>query len=342
MPVGAASFSEALRWGVGVLPRAARPAHGHGPAPPASATKAGSRPRSRPPPRRCELLVAGDRARRAWSRAPRSRSRWTPRRPSSTATARYHLEGRGRDRRRHDRVLDGRCSTDSRSSRSRTRWPRTTGTGWADDHREARRARAARGRRPVRHEPRAAGARDPRGRRQRDPGQGEPDRDADRDARRDRARRNERATASSSATAAARPRTRRSPTSRSRRTPARSRPGAPSRGERTAKYNQLLRIEEELGEGARYAGRLAGRGPIARGWRRAMSARADGDFPRRKPRGRTADRRHRRDALARALRLTPRASILGFVAVRRGDLRGRAGAGVPRAAGRAQRAGERR
>jgi enolase len=31
--------------------------------------------------------------------------------------------------------------------------------------------------------------------------------------------------------------------------------GAPSRGERTAKYNQLLRIEEDLGENARYAGR---------------------------------------------------------------------------------------
>ncbi len=31
--------------------------------------------------------------------------------------------------------------------------------------------------------------------------------------------------------------------------------GAPSRGERTAKYNQLLRIEEELGDTARYAGR---------------------------------------------------------------------------------------
>ncbi len=30
--------------------------------------------------------------------------------------------------------------------------------------------------------------------------------------------------------------------------------GAPSRGERTAKYNRLLRIEEELGENARYAG----------------------------------------------------------------------------------------
>ena len=38
--------------------------------------------------------------------------------------------------------------------------------------------------------------------------------------------------------------------------------GAPSRGERTAKYNQLLRIEEELGETARYAGGgyLAGAG----------------------------------------------------------------------------------
>jgi enolase len=36
--------------------------------------------------------------------------------------------------------------------------------------------------------------------------------------------------------------------------------GAPSRGERTAKYNRLLRIEEELGEAARYAGR----GPYGR------------------------------------------------------------------------------
>jgi len=33
--------------------------------------------------------------------------------------------------------------------------------------------------------------------------------------------------------------------------------GAPSRGERTAKYNQLLRIEEILGEDARYAGPAA-------------------------------------------------------------------------------------
>ncbi len=33
--------------------------------------------------------------------------------------------------------------------------------------------------------------------------------------------------------------------------------GAPARGERTAKYNRLLRIEEELGDRARFAGRAA-------------------------------------------------------------------------------------
>ncbi len=33
--------------------------------------------------------------------------------------------------------------------------------------------------------------------------------------------------------------------------------GAPSRSDRVAKYNRLLRIEEELGDGAVYAGRSA-------------------------------------------------------------------------------------
>ncbi len=38
--------------------------------------------------------------------------------------------------------------------------------------------------------------------------------------------------------------------------------GAPARSERVAKYNQLLRIEEEMGPDARFAGRdIAGRGP---------------------------------------------------------------------------------
>ena len=33
--------------------------------------------------------------------------------------------------------------------------------------------------------------------------------------------------------------------------------GAPARSDRVAKYNQLLRIEEELGDAARYAGAAA-------------------------------------------------------------------------------------
>ena len=41
--------------------------------------------------------------------------------------------------------------------------------------------------------------------------------------------------------------------------------GAPSRSERVAKYNRLLRIEGELGDGARYPGRRAPVGrPVAR------------------------------------------------------------------------------
>ena len=55
-------------------------------------------------------------------------------------------------------------------------------------HVEARRSRAARRRRPLRHQRRTARPRDRGGRGERDPRQGEPDRDADRDARRDRAR----------------------------------------------------------------------------------------------------------------------------------------------------------
>jgi enolase len=41
--------------------------------------------------------------------------------------------------------------------------------------------------------------------------------------------------------------------------------GAPARSDRVAKYNQLLRIEEELGEGAAYGGAAAFNGTAARG-----------------------------------------------------------------------------
>ena len=91
-------------------------------------------------------------------------------------------------------------------------------------------------------------------RRERDPGQGEPDRHAHRDARGDRAWRTTRATPPSCRTARARPRTRRSPTSPWRPAAARSRPARPSRSDRVAKYNQLLRIEEELGAEADVSG----------------------------------------------------------------------------------------
>ena len=94
-------------------------------------------------------------------------------------------------------------------------------------------------------------------RRQLDPGQGEPDRHAVRDAGRGPAGARERRTPRSCRTAPARPRTPPSPTSRWPPTAARSRPARPSRTDRVAKYNQLLRIEEELGAAARYPGREA-------------------------------------------------------------------------------------
>jgi enolase len=51
--------------------------------------------------------------------------------------------------------------------------------------------------------------------------------------------------------------------------------GAPSRSERVAKYNRLLRIEGELGEGAQYLGRAAfGRSAVATGSKATAGAGA--------------------------------------------------------------------
>ena len=63
------------------------------------------------------------------------------------------------------------------------------------------------------------------------------------------------ATPRSCRTARARRRTRRSPTSRSRPAAGQIKTGAPSRSDRVAKYNQLLRIEEALGADAEFPGR---------------------------------------------------------------------------------------
>ena len=96
-----------------------------------------------------------------------------------------------------------------------------------------------------------------RRRRELDPRQGEPDRHADRDDRGRSARAGERLHGRHVAPLRARPRTRRSPTSRSRSAPGQIKTGAPARSDRVAKYNQLLRIEEELGTRATYPGWVA-------------------------------------------------------------------------------------
>ena len=80
----------------------------------------------------------------------------------------YVLEGEGGRRLaagRDGRVLRGPGATATRSSASRTAWPRTTGRAGRCITKRLGRAHPARGRRPVRHQRRAPGARHPRGRR---------------------------------------------------------------------------------------------------------------------------------------------------------------------------------
>ena len=120
------------------------------------------------------------------------------------------------------------------------------------DDQGPRRQGPDRRRRLLRHQHQAPGRGDRQGLLQQHPDQGQPDRHADRDVRRRRAGPAEPATRPSSATARARPRTPPSPTSPWPPTAARSRPAAPRRSDRIAKYNQLLRIEEELGPNAIY------------------------------------------------------------------------------------------
>ena len=101
--------------------------------------------------------------------------------------------------------------------------------------------------------------------------------------------------------------------------------GAPSRGERTAKYNQLLRIEEELGEQARYAG---GRSLLGRAAGRPLGHERSGPFPgrreatadrpapeKRRPRApcRIPDVTRSRAGARHTPRLTARAAVLGVV-----------------------------
>ena len=102
--------------------------------------------------------------------------------------------------------------------------------------------------------------------------------------------------------------------------------GAPARSERVAKYNQLLRIEEELDDAARYAGRgglPAVRGLLTSPGRtdRGTGSRAD-DPDARVPRA--------RDGCARAARRTPGRPTRGRPGRAAGRARAACAGGAPR------------
>jgi len=142
----------------------------------------------------------------------------------------------------------------SRSCRSRTRSPKRTGTP-EGAHGAPRRPPSDRGRRSVRDQPDPPHPRHRAGCGQRPAREGEPDRHAHEtfDAIELAHRYGYRCMMSHGP---ARPRT---PRSRPRRATncGQIKSGAPARSERVAKYNQLLRIEEELDDAARYAGARA-------------------------------------------------------------------------------------
>ena len=196
--------------------------------------RSGARSRgARRPPRACR-----DGARPGRDRALRGRA--------------LPLRGQRRGRRRDGPVpREARRALPDRLDRGRSRRGRLDILARAD--RGRRLERPARRRRHLRHQPRATASRDHGERRQRDPDQGQPDRHAHRDARHDgdgsRGRLRVRDVA---------------PLGRDRGHDVADlavatgcgqiKTGAPSRTDRVAKYNQLLRIEEELGDRAVYPG----------------------------------------------------------------------------------------
>ena len=132
----------------------------------------------------------------------------------------------------------------------------------------ARRPRPARRRRPAGHEHRADRQGDRARRGELGPGQAQPDRDADRDDRGDRAG----TRAGWSAVVSHRSGETEDTTIADlvvAMGTGQIKTGAPSRSERVAKYNRLLRIEGELGDGARYLGRARWRASRARQRRRS-------------------------------------------------------------------------
>ena len=181
-------------------------------------------------------------------------------------TARYVLAGEGRTLAPAEfAALLGRdLSGATRSSRSRTGWPRTTGRAGrpsprrvgdrvqlvGDDLFVTNVERVERGIRSARRQRRAH--------------QGEPDRHAHRDARDDAAGAATPATAASSRTAPGETEDTTIADLAVATNCGQIKTGAPARSDRVAKYNQLLRIEDELGEAAEWPGCRPSRGPGGR------------------------------------------------------------------------------
>ncbi len=157
MPVGAACVSRGAALGRRDVPRARRACCTSEGCRPRSATRAASRPTSPRTKTRCRLLVEAIEQRGLHARRPTSRSRSTPRPPSSSATAATSWRARA-----------ARCSPASSPSSGPSwvdRYPIVSiEDGMAEDDWDGWRALtdarsaagAARRRRPVRHEHRAA------------------------------------------------------------------------------------------------------------------------------------------------------------------------------------------
>ena len=274
MPVGAASFSEALRWGTEtyhVLKKVLHegPVHRHR-----------RRGRLRPQPRLERggraAPVLGHRAGRLHAGRARSPSPSTPPAPSSTRTARTCSPARAaRSTPPRSPATSAELCVEVPDRVDRGRHGRG-GLGRLEAaHRPARRRGAARRRRPVRHQrrpPRRAASRP-----------ASPTRSSSRSTRSARSPRRSRRSSWPTAAGYTAVMSHRSGETEDTTIAdlavatncGQIKTGAPARSDRVAKYNQLLRIEEQLGEAAAFRGIGALRGagePARRDRRRRASA----------------------------------------------------------------------
>ena len=255
MPVGGATFAEALRMAAEVFQTLKKVLSFQEVWPPAWATKAAS-PRTCPPTRRPWTS--------SWtpSSRPATGPGWTwswPWTPAASeffdkATGEYVFKKGDGSRRYAAAMTDYYRDLAARypivsieDGLAEDDWD-----GWVHLTQELGCQAATGGRRYLRHQRAILAERHPIGRGQRHSHQAEPDRHGHRDPGRPSTWPGATATGPSSPTAPGRRRTPSSPTWRWPPGPGRSRPARLSRSERIAKYNRLLLIEAELGPAARF------------------------------------------------------------------------------------------